>query len=159
MIISLNACVHAKQLQSYLTLCDPMGCSPPGSSVQGILQARILECIVMPSSPGDLPYTVIKPTSSINFFLFWQKTALFKNHTLFFLFFFYPQEQNSFVQVFHIFHRNSNSLQDSTLLIHPHYLLLFHSKQSLLCQSQNKLKKEPFTIPRNPNIFIQVSLL
>ena len=29
--------------QSCLTLCDPMGCSPPGSSVHGVLQARILE--------------------------------------------------------------------------------------------------------------------
>ena len=29
--------------QSYLTLCDPMDCSPPGSSVHGISQARILE--------------------------------------------------------------------------------------------------------------------
>ena len=35
--------VAAKSLQSCLTLCDPMDCSPPGSSVQGILQARILE--------------------------------------------------------------------------------------------------------------------
>ena len=32
------------------TLCDLMGCSPPGCSVHGILQARILECIVLPSS-------------------------------------------------------------------------------------------------------------
>ena len=31
--------------ESYLTLCDPMGCSPPGSSVHGILQARILEWV------------------------------------------------------------------------------------------------------------------
>ena len=38
-------CVDAKSLQSCLTLCDPMDCSPPGSSVYGILQARILECI------------------------------------------------------------------------------------------------------------------
>ena len=30
-------------IQSCATLCNPMGCSPPGSSVQGILQARILE--------------------------------------------------------------------------------------------------------------------
>ena len=29
--------------QSCLTLCDPVDCSPPGSSVFGILQARILE--------------------------------------------------------------------------------------------------------------------
>ena len=36
--------------QSCLTLCDPMDCSPPGYSVHGILQARILECIVIPFS-------------------------------------------------------------------------------------------------------------
>ena len=29
--------------QSYLTLCDPMDCSPPGSSVHGIFQVRVLE--------------------------------------------------------------------------------------------------------------------
>ena len=33
----------AKLLQSCWNLCDPMDCSPPGASVQGILQARILE--------------------------------------------------------------------------------------------------------------------
>ena len=33
----------AKSLQSYLTLCDPKDCSPPGSSVHGIFQARVLE--------------------------------------------------------------------------------------------------------------------
>ena len=36
--------------QSCLTLCDPMDCSLPGSSVQGILQAKILECVVISSS-------------------------------------------------------------------------------------------------------------
>ena len=40
-------------VQSYLTLCDPMDCSPPDSSVHGILQARILEWVAIPS-PGDL---------------------------------------------------------------------------------------------------------
>ena len=34
-------------------LCDPMGCSPPGSSVHGILHAGILEWVVMPSSRGS----------------------------------------------------------------------------------------------------------
>ena len=29
--------------QSYLILCDPMDCSPPGSSIHGIFQARVLE--------------------------------------------------------------------------------------------------------------------
>ena len=37
--------VKALFAQSCLTLCDPMGCSPPGSSVHGILQARILEWV------------------------------------------------------------------------------------------------------------------
>ena len=35
---------------SWVWLCDPMDCSPPGSSVPGILQARILEWVAMPSS-------------------------------------------------------------------------------------------------------------
>ena len=35
------------------TLCDPMDCSPPGSSVQGVLQARILQWVAMPSSRGS----------------------------------------------------------------------------------------------------------
>ena len=48
-----TARVHAKSLQSCLILCDPMGYSPPGSSVHGILQARILEWVVMPSSKGS----------------------------------------------------------------------------------------------------------
>ena len=38
--------------QSCPTLCDPMQCSPPGSSVHGILQARTLEWIVISSSSG-----------------------------------------------------------------------------------------------------------
>ena len=35
--------------QSYLTLCDPMDCNPPGSSVHGILQARVLGWVAMPT--------------------------------------------------------------------------------------------------------------
>ena len=45
--------LHAKSLQSCLTLYDPMDCSLPGSSVHGILQARILEWVAMPSSRGS----------------------------------------------------------------------------------------------------------
>ena len=48
--------------QSSLILCDPMDCSPPGSSVHGILQARILERVAFPP-PGDLPDPGIEPTS------------------------------------------------------------------------------------------------
>ena len=39
--------------QSCPTLCEPMDCSPPDSSVHGILQARIMEWVVMPSSRGS----------------------------------------------------------------------------------------------------------
>ena len=44
---------HAKSLRSCLTLCDLMVCSPPGHSVHGILQARILEWVAMPFSKGS----------------------------------------------------------------------------------------------------------
>ena len=43
-------CVCIKLPQSCLTPCDPMDYSPPGSSVHGILQARILEWVARPSS-------------------------------------------------------------------------------------------------------------
>ena len=39
--------MHAKSLQSCLMLCDPMDQSPPGSSVHGILQARLLEQVAI----------------------------------------------------------------------------------------------------------------
>ena len=45
--------VHAKLLRSCPTLCDPIDCSPSGSPVQGILQAKILEWVAMPSSRGS----------------------------------------------------------------------------------------------------------
>ena len=48
-----HACIHAKLLQLCLTLCNPMDYNLPGSSVHGILQARILEWVAMPSSRGS----------------------------------------------------------------------------------------------------------
>ena len=69
-------CVHAKSLQSCPTLCDPMDCSPPGSSVHGILQARILEWVAMPSSressnPGIKPMSLISPILAGRFFIYY----------------------------------------------------------------------------------------
>ena len=54
-----SACVHA---QSYLTLCNLMNCSPPGSSVHGSSQARILEWVVI-SYSRVTSWPGIKPTS------------------------------------------------------------------------------------------------
>ena len=51
-------CVTA---QSYLTLCDAMDCSLPGSSVHGILQARLLEWVAMPFSGGIFPTQGLNP--------------------------------------------------------------------------------------------------
>ena len=48
--------------QSYPTLCDPKDCNPPGFSVHGIFQARVLEWVAI-SSPGDLPNPGIEPRS------------------------------------------------------------------------------------------------
>ena len=48
----MHAC---KSLRSCPTLRDPMDCGSPGSSVHGILRARILEWIAMPSSRGSSP--------------------------------------------------------------------------------------------------------
>ena len=45
--------MRAKSPQSCPTLCHPMDCSPPGASGHGILQARILEWAVLPSSRGS----------------------------------------------------------------------------------------------------------
>ena len=49
----LLVCVCVKSLQSCLTLCNPVDCSPPGSSVLGISQARILEWVAILSSRGS----------------------------------------------------------------------------------------------------------
>ena len=59
---SMDKKKESEVAQSCPTLCDHMDCSPPGSSVHGILQARILEWVAI-SSPGDLPDPGIEPRS------------------------------------------------------------------------------------------------
>ena len=54
--------VLCEAAQSFPTFRDPVDCSPPGSSIHGILQARTLEWVAIPS-PGDLPDSGIKPGS------------------------------------------------------------------------------------------------
>ena len=61
-----HACMRAQSwLQSCPTLFDPMDYVLPGSSVHGILQARILGWAALPS-PGDLPDPGIKPASPVS---------------------------------------------------------------------------------------------
>ena len=49
----MHAWAHARLLQLYQTLCNSIDCNPPGSSVHGISQARILGWVVLPSSRGS----------------------------------------------------------------------------------------------------------
>ena len=51
--VLLCVCVCMLVTQSCLTLCDPMDCSPPGSSDHGILQARTLDWVAIPFSRGS----------------------------------------------------------------------------------------------------------
>ena len=70
MSTSVYMCVLVAQL--CLTLCEPMDCSLPGSSVRGILQARILEWVAIPfsresSQPGIKPGSpTLKPDSLLS---------------------------------------------------------------------------------------------
>ena len=59
-----------KSLQSCLTLCNPMDCSPPGPSVHGIIQARILEWVAITSlpKPGIKPMSLMSPALAGRFF-------------------------------------------------------------------------------------------
>ena len=68
-----DLCLHA---QWCLSLCDPMDCSPPGSSVHGILQARILEWVAVSlsrgsSEPGIQPRSPELETFWATSLLFW----------------------------------------------------------------------------------------
>ena len=54
--------VHAKSLQSCVTLCDPKDCSPPGSSGHGFSRKEYWSGMSCPP-PGDLPNPGIEPTS------------------------------------------------------------------------------------------------
>ena len=60
--MSIVQYIHAKSLQSSLTLFDPMNYSPPGRWTHEILQARILEQLPCPP-PGDLPNPGFEPIS------------------------------------------------------------------------------------------------
>ena len=57
-------CLCDELLQSCPTLCDPVDCSLTGFSVHGILQARILEWVAVPSSRGS-SQPRIKPASPV----------------------------------------------------------------------------------------------
>ena len=72
-----DLCVHAKSFQSCPTVCNPMDCSPPGSSVHGIFLARILEWVAISSSRRSSPPRDQTWVSSL---LHWQADSLPMSH-------------------------------------------------------------------------------
>ena len=52
-ILAVHQSLKVLVAQSCLTFCDPVDCSPPGFSVHGILQARILKWVAIPFSRGS----------------------------------------------------------------------------------------------------------
>ena len=88
-------CMCAKSLQWRLTLGDPMNCSPPGSSVHGIFQARIPEWVAMPfsrrsSQPRNRTSISLSPALAGRFFT---SRATWEAHTVAILHFFKKLEK------------------------------------------------------------------
>ena len=61
MVVKVGELSNGAHAKLRLTLCDPMDCSPPRSSVHGILQAKEHWSGLPCPSPGDLPYPGIEP--------------------------------------------------------------------------------------------------
>ena len=59
LLMEVKAAAAAKSLQSCPTLCDPIDGSPPGSSIHGILQARVLEW-------GAVAFSASSPTLNLS---------------------------------------------------------------------------------------------
>ena len=77
-------CVHAQSVRGVSDCFDPIDCSPPSSSVHGILQARIQEWVAMPSSrgssnPGINPTSLKSPALAGEFFT--NSATWYKVHT------------------------------------------------------------------------------
>ena len=101
-------CVSDKPLQSCLIVWDPMDCSLPGSSVHGILQARMLEWVAVPSSrESSWPkyWTCVSYISCIDK---WDSlplaphSKLIKNNKMV-LFIFYSQDQVQCIGYIHLY--------------------------------------------------------
>ena len=72
--VPARVCMHA---QSCLNLCDSMNCSPPGCSVHGTLQARVLEWVAISFSRGlPIQGLNLRFMQNLAFFLHWQVGSL-----------------------------------------------------------------------------------
>ena len=99
---------HAKLLHLCLTLYNPLDHSPSGSSVHGILQARVLEWVVMPSSRESSPsrdQTCVSYISCIGRWVLYHLSHLRDFFLLIYIFWFF------FFSQFQIFISNKQVVQ------------------------------------------------
>ena len=101
--------VYVLVAQSCLTLCDLMGCSPPGSSVHGILQARILEWVAtLFSRRSSWPRDRMKFSCIAGSFTVWAtREAHMTSHT---------HKWNKLLRIYHYFLCKSPQKWDFILL-------------------------------------------
>ena len=124
--------MHAQLLQSCPTFCDSMDCSPPGSSVHGTLQARILEWAAMLSSRGSFQPNDRTHISCISF----TAGGFFTNE---------PQRKPLCIH-FHHLRKNLNNTAVFTASLPPttvfkHLLILYHGSQKKYLFNGYKLCK------------------
>ena len=128
--------VHAKLLKLRPTLCNPMDCSPPGSSVHGILQARILlSC----SPAGDLPDPGIEPTSPVAPAL--QMESLLLSH---------PGNPLSFISYSKLCNKEAGNVEIKVVCTY---------EQHLFCARENKAEQSLQTLFKRESCFFFPSML
>ena len=140
-------------VQSCPTLCDPMDWAPPGSSVHGILQARILECVAI-SFSGDLPDSGIEPSSPalqvILCHLSHQGCPQFLMEGLFYWFWSParpPSNRNGA-----LFQLNSGELGKRGDFCFPPCVCVAHRSLPFRCINKTRRCVESFTITQTPSM-------
>ena len=81
-VVRVSFCPVCSVASVVSTLCGPMGCSPPASSIQGILQARVLEWVAKPFSRGSYRPTILTVSPALHsvcsYFIFYSHFICWK---------------------------------------------------------------------------------
>ena len=136
---------HARSLQLCLTLCNPMDCSLPGSSVRGILQARILGWVAIPfsrESSQTREWTWVSLFAG-RFFTIWatREAHMYVYIYIFLFVFFSIIVHLGYWMYFHV-------LYSRTLFIHPVYNSLH-----LLIPNSQSIPPSPLPVLATTSLF------
>ena len=129
----------AKFLQSCPTLYDPMDCSPPGSSVHGILRAWILEWVCHALLQGIFPTQGLNP--SLLHLLYWQAGSYHQRHLG------RPTSLSEFNQFARVAHRTQRNILLTRLLIYYKRLLLGNSQMEEIHRAKYMGRGTEFPCP------------